>query len=246
MKATIAAGFVALSMLSACAPLVWNKAGADQAEFSRVRYDCIQASQQRVSGASVNAFGGVATNQVVTNSGVFEACMNADGWYLGASPNQQYSAPSPAAPLARAAKPVEKSNQEKLQELSAQINAEMAAMCASVEFAAITAKSPCRTSELTPAQLSDKRRLDTSEKSAFIKLTDGRRMAQKRMIAAVDIWGQIISVPWSAALEKNSSGNLKNASNLLSGSATWGHFNTRRQELSAEYRQEYARLTAPK
>src|SRR5690242_16058312 len=68
--------------LAACAPMTWVKPGATRDDFSRARYSCVQQSQQRVSGAVVNQFGGYATNQVVTNEGVFDACMNAEGWYL--------------------------------------------------------------------------------------------------------------------------------------------------------------------
>src|SRR5258706_15331717 len=54
-------------LVSACAPMLWNKPGASQNDFSRDRYTCVQQAQQRVAGAQVNAYGGTASNTVVTN-----------------------------------------------------------------------------------------------------------------------------------------------------------------------------------
>jgi hypothetical protein len=62
--------------------MAWNKPGASQQEFSENKYSCMQQSQQRVSGARVNAYGGASASEVVTNQGLFNACMNAQGWYL--------------------------------------------------------------------------------------------------------------------------------------------------------------------
>jgi hypothetical protein len=39
---------------AAFAPPVWNKPDGTQEEFASDRYDCLQQSQQRVSGAYVN------------------------------------------------------------------------------------------------------------------------------------------------------------------------------------------------
>ena len=63
-------------------PMLWNKPGATQEEFAQAKYECLQQSQQTQSGAYVNPYGGAATTQVVTNPGLFGACMNAHGFYL--------------------------------------------------------------------------------------------------------------------------------------------------------------------
>lgn len=71
--------------LAACAPLpetTWQKSGATQNDFSTDRYACLQESQQRVSNATVNGYGGRADSGVITNGNLFAACMNARGWYL--------------------------------------------------------------------------------------------------------------------------------------------------------------------
>jgi hypothetical protein len=73
--------------LAGCAALqspVWYKAGGTQDDFSRDRYTCLQQSQQRVSGAYVDQNSGAAQSTVVTNGQLFDACMNASGWYIRA------------------------------------------------------------------------------------------------------------------------------------------------------------------
>ena len=72
--------------LAACAPMAqraWEKSGASRDDFARDRYTCLQQSQQHASAAYVNAYAGQAQAGVVTNGGLFDACMNANGWYLG-------------------------------------------------------------------------------------------------------------------------------------------------------------------
>jgi hypothetical protein len=70
-------------LLSGCANnKVWEKPGATQAEFAQEKYACMQQSQSRVSTASVNQYGGGGFSAVTTNKPLFDACMNARGWYL--------------------------------------------------------------------------------------------------------------------------------------------------------------------
>jgi hypothetical protein len=63
--------------LSACAaqPTMWIKPGFSQDEFAKDRYSCMQQSQQRVSTAFVNQYGGSSSNHV-TNANLFNACMS--------------------------------------------------------------------------------------------------------------------------------------------------------------------------
>jgi L,D-peptidoglycan transpeptidase YkuD (ErfK/YbiS/YcfS/YnhG family) len=53
---------------------------ATQQTFMQDRYTCIQQAQQGRSGAYVNAYGGSSQSTVVTNRGVFTACMGAKGY----------------------------------------------------------------------------------------------------------------------------------------------------------------------
>jgi hypothetical protein len=84
-QAVIAAGILTALSLAACAALApprWYKDGATQQEFASDRYACLQQSQQRVSGAYVNQYGGASQDTVITNDQLFGACMNANGWEL--------------------------------------------------------------------------------------------------------------------------------------------------------------------
>ena len=79
---------IAVLMLAGCAKYVWVKPGGTQGEFSQDRYACMQETQQRVSGTIVTQYGGtsvgVSQNSVATNASLFQACMNARGWFLQA------------------------------------------------------------------------------------------------------------------------------------------------------------------
>src|SRR5690242_7087774 len=77
---------VSLMLLTGCvspppAPLQLYKSGASYQEFSSDRYSCIREAQQRVSGASVNAYGGVSESRVLPSRGIYLNCMAARGYY---------------------------------------------------------------------------------------------------------------------------------------------------------------------
>jgi hypothetical protein len=55
------------------------------------RYECLQEAQQRTSGAVVDAYGGAAKSQVVTNCGLWVSCLGARGYTL--DPSGKLSAP---------------------------------------------------------------------------------------------------------------------------------------------------------
>jgi hypothetical protein len=82
MTARLLASLCALVLLTGCARSVWVKPGASQQDFANDRYTCLQQSQQQRSAAQVNAYGGAASSGSYTNADLFNACMNAAGWYL--------------------------------------------------------------------------------------------------------------------------------------------------------------------
>lgn len=77
--------------LSSCAAGRWYKAGASQEEFGEVKYRCLQEAQQPQASAyssyangyknSNNQFSGAYSSGMVTNEELFNACMNAYGFY---------------------------------------------------------------------------------------------------------------------------------------------------------------------
>jgi hypothetical protein len=72
----------AAALLAGCAALQmgWYKPGATQSGFAEDKYECMQGSQERVSGAYVNAYGGAASSSTTTNIPLFQACMEARGY----------------------------------------------------------------------------------------------------------------------------------------------------------------------
>jgi hypothetical protein len=84
MKKLILIGMV--GVLNGCAAFVppatctWQKPGAMES-VDVIKYQCLQESQQRQSSAYINGYGGAAQNGVITNWPIFDACMNAHGFY---------------------------------------------------------------------------------------------------------------------------------------------------------------------
>lgn len=73
-----------LILLASCAsqPQVWTKEGASMNDFNKDNYDCMQQSQQYASSTYVNHYGGTARSGTVTNRGLYNACMGAQGYTL--------------------------------------------------------------------------------------------------------------------------------------------------------------------
>src|SRR5437667_12212554 len=61
--------------------------GATQQQFMNDRYSCLQETQQRVSGAYANQYGGAASSQVMPPCSAFNACMAARGYYRADTTN---------------------------------------------------------------------------------------------------------------------------------------------------------------
>ena len=84
--------FFMVVLILACVPpssrKVWSKPNFTQQEFAKDRYDCLQQSQQGQSSASGGYCTGYycqpgqAQSSVITNDGLFKACMEARGWSL--------------------------------------------------------------------------------------------------------------------------------------------------------------------
>lgn len=74
-------------IISSCATphRVWDKPGATQEEFAKTNYMCLQQAQQQESNSSINLYTGNATTSTQTNNTLFNACMNAHGWYQKAA-----------------------------------------------------------------------------------------------------------------------------------------------------------------
>jgi hypothetical protein len=77
---------VLIFALAGCLPLmIWVKPGATQQDYSQDKYHCLKEAQQRSAYAQYNGNpsyqGASLSDQMVTNPTLFNACMNAQGWY---------------------------------------------------------------------------------------------------------------------------------------------------------------------
>ncbi len=72
-----------LLMLSGCTTNkgTWYKQNASQEEYAKVRYLCLQESQQQQSISVFSYNYQEGKSQMITNNNLFEACMNAKGFY---------------------------------------------------------------------------------------------------------------------------------------------------------------------
>jgi hypothetical protein len=80
MRVCLAIGLVLV--IGGCAQrYVWWKEGITQQQANQDHYECLKDSQQRVSAAQVNVYGGTSQNRVVTNPDLYSACVAARGYY---------------------------------------------------------------------------------------------------------------------------------------------------------------------
>src|ERR1700692_2861350 len=71
--------------LASCAQqpqALWLKPGAAPDDFNQERYACLLQSQQPNSTAYLNRYGGAANRSIITNYGLYTACMSSSGWAL--------------------------------------------------------------------------------------------------------------------------------------------------------------------
>lgn len=62
--------------------LRYSRPETTQSQFMKDRYECLLESQQRVSGAVVNAYGGASNSEVVPSCGIWMACLGARGYVV--------------------------------------------------------------------------------------------------------------------------------------------------------------------
>lgn len=75
---------IVLALLNACTTYprwVSNNTGLTQQDFQNAWYQCLRETQQRVSNAYVNAYGGSAGSSVMPSCGAFNSCLAVHGFY---------------------------------------------------------------------------------------------------------------------------------------------------------------------
>ena len=73
--------------LAACAPPLtrYTRPDTTQQQFLKDRYECLKQSEQRVSGAVVNPYGGAASSHERANCGLWYSCLAARGYVIDAA-----------------------------------------------------------------------------------------------------------------------------------------------------------------
>lgn len=232
MKGIKCAAVASFTLLTGCANNVWVKPGASQTDFTQARYACLQQSQQGASSAYVNRTYGVASSGVVTNDGLFSACMNAAGWNLQ---NQN------------AAQVQQSQNQTKfnsgLSRLN-QIKEETNDVCRDPAYQSYYAKSPCLADQATLQQMTDKSKITASEKEALDAAT--RKQDQLNEEAFIIVRkGSPRDQQFANYYDQFSKPQfLKIRLDLYDAKITWGEYNRKRKEINDAFRVEQKRIYA--
>lgn len=221
-------------LLTACTPKVWYKPGSTQDEFSRDKYDCVQQAQQRVSGAYVDAYGGVANNHVITNNNLFNSCMNSRGWYLG----KKGETPPPPPEKIQARQRVKESKNQLVE-----IQKDSEKVCLKPEYKIILDKTPCKIDSVTLTQLSNNDKITEAEKLVFVQFVEESKKLSIRRTAAFRSGGTQQAFDLASLNERSRDNSDNNALELYEGKISWGEYNKNRKKTNASAKEEYERIT---
>lgn len=226
---TVVSAIASMFGLSACAPMMaWNKPGASQAEFSQDKYDCMQQSQQQVSGAYVNKFGGGASSQVVTNGNLFNSCLNARGWTLVQQPNA--NAAQPGQPASPPNDPIRAATDASVQAFKD--------VCLREDVKAILEKTSCNSTGITLEQMADTSMITPEQKAALSKYRTANREVVAKLHAVYAKHGGAKGAKVIAVREHITQLTEDNQLALYEGKLTWGDYNKRRNEITKQGMQE--------
>ncbi len=208
--------------ITGCAQKLWVKNNAGQGEFERDRYDCLQQSQQRFGAAQVNAYGGSAVNSMATNDALFSTCMGAKGWSL------QNKEVLDAQAVQNQARDADLKRQFDL------VNANATAMCNKDELKEYYKKTACRAPDMSFEQIADATKITPEQKTTLIKQREEVALIEKEQDAIQRQRGEVgmklISIATNFVRPENEKNNL----DLYNGKITWGEYNKRRKEITAE------------
>lgn len=224
--------FILPLALIACAPSLWVKPGASQSEFAKDKYDCIQQSQQRVAGFSINKSGGSASDTMQTNENIFATCLNARGWYL--TRQEQIAAQN-------------QNDTDKAAEAKAtieRVNIEIKEICLKQEYKLIFEKVACRAEDITLQQLANSERLSNSDKPAFMKYHSEISNKTKQISDAFRTVNNQKYRDFAKLFERiYGSPREKVALDLYEGKITWGDYGKYRKKSAQDYIDGAAEIT---
>jgi hypothetical protein len=210
--------FIALSTavlslsLASCgqqAQQLWLKPGAAADEFSQERYACLQQSQQPSSSAYIGRYGGAANSNIITNGGLFDACMNSRGWAL-----------------------TNVGDVKGFNDALRPLGEDQRTFCARSDLQPLWKRMACKAKDTTEAQLSDRTKISGEEKLALAKWQEFIQTINERVATVYRQFAATKGEAVASSLEAGTADVKRLASELSNGSLTWGEFNKRRLELN--------------
>ena len=221
MKPRLVALFCVLTLSGCAHPKTWEKPGAGVDEFNQAKYACLQQVQQPYSAAFVNRYGGSASGGMTTNSGLYNACMEAGGWALVDSVTA--NSPEYAAALK-------------------ELNEDARALCRKPDLYAYFSWAPCRVREATAEQLADRTKVTPAEKPAFNKAKAEIDAINARYIAVHRQYNEKQGNALAANIQQAMTGSDRIRQEYLDGRITRGEFNKRRRDIAIESDAEGIRI----
>ena len=214
-----------LLALVGCAK-VWDKPGANAADFNKDKYDCMQQSQQQVSILAVGKYSGFGQSTQETNATLFGTCMNSRGWTLTDKDAAQSS------------------NSQKKENADAEwtaIEREADEQCLDKKLAAFYAKSPCSSRDMSLSQLTDTSKATPSQKPAIEAVQKNVKNYYTQYIEFHRKYNGARGASYSNYLATVLIPKIdKDYLDLYSNKITWGEFNQRRKNNSEENAKRYA------
>lgn len=249
----LAATLALATSLVGCAPMVWIKQGGTQDEFAQDKYACLQESQQRQGRAQANRFGAAAIDTVETNSGLYGACMNARGWYLGqqeapasgsvlagsvSSSSSKWSQPGWTPPngigVASAEEALRKAEAdrrraaEKTEQQLTAARSRLSLICYDkTAYGALFERGACKPEAITAAQLADRSKPTTVEIGTMRRYINEMNVNAAIVAAADRAAGNQFG---AQAVEAARDAVVAPAAGLIDGSITWGAYNKARAD----------------
>ena len=224
MKPLAGGALLVLTLLSACArEKVWLKPGAGQAEFSQEKYACLQQSQQPASSAYVDRYGGSSRSNIITNGGLYDACMNARGWML-------------------ADKASTAAGSNAYNDAIQALNAEDTAICERADLQAFYKKFPCRAADPTLEQLANRSKISPEEKIALTKVRAEIKELNKKYEAANRQYNPQTGNALAENIAKGTVMGDKIALDFYEGRITRGEYNKRQLDAIAQIRADAQKI----
>jgi hypothetical protein len=189
---------------------IWLKPGAQPDEFSQERYACLQQSQQPNSSAYINRYGGAANSNMITNGGLFDACMNSRGWIL-----------TPVTDV------------KGFNDATKVVGLEMRDICSREDLQPLFRKKmACKARDATPEQLSDRSKITNEERAALTKWQGALLEGSDKFAAIYRQYDAKNGDSFATTLETGVADSKKLASEFAQGAFAWGEYNKRRIDLN--------------